>query len=74
MSCDLEKEIYLKTISTDQNIFKFYNPDFDNYVQLIDLILNDQDKNLTIDCETSLRTIKSGLDNKDEWALKCKFF
>lgn len=68
-----EKDVYLTTIKSNENALRFLNPDFANYLTLFDSLLDDKSSNLTTVCKTSLETLRQGLVNKDEWALKCKF-
>ena len=74
VNCEFEKRVYFDTILSNENAFKFFNPDFEKYLQVFDLILNGKDKNITKECENNLRTIKQSLIKKEEWAMKCKFF
>lgn len=72
VNCEFEKNVYLETILNNENAFKWFNPGWDQYLSLFDLILNDQNRSISFECENSLRTIKRGLDAREEWALKCK--
>ena len=65
-----EKEVYLRTIKTNENAFRFLNPDFDRYLSIFDHILKDSTRNISSECETSLRTLRQSLIDKEEWALK----
>lgn len=69
----IENELYLKTIKTDKELFKFYNPDFDDYLKLVDFIIESyQSKNISDSCEASLHRLKDGLNKKEKFALECK--
>lgn len=70
---EFEKNVYFQTIVNNENAFKWFNPGFDKYMSLLDLILNDNNQSVGLDCQKSLRSIKQGLAGKEEWALKCKF-
>ena len=64
-----EKEVYFNTIKTNENAFRFLNPDFYSYLSIFDYILKDSTRNISSECETSLRTLRQSLIDKDEWAM-----
>lgn len=72
VNCDkFEKRVYFDTIKSNQNAFNFYNPDFDKYLNLINLIINEP-FNITSQCINDLKILKNSLIQKEEWALKGK--
>lgn len=69
----IENEVFLSTVRNNSELFKFYYPNFDNLIQLIDhLLLDHHLQTQKVDCRNSLTTLKVALQNKEEWALKCK--
>lgn len=72
VSCKrIENELFLRTVRNNSELFTFYYPNFESLVKLIDLLLLDQLKD--VDCANSLLKLKVALENKEEWALKCKY-
>lgn len=69
----IENEVFLKVIRNNSDAFKFYYPNYNNLLTLIDYVLFDESKNISGDCENSLLKLKTGLNDKAEWALKCGF-
>lgn len=69
-SIRVENDLYLKLIKENDDLFKFYNPNFDKFQSVLGHVLFN--KNLSIDCKSSLIKFQNGLKNKEEWALKCK--
>lgn len=66
----IENDLFLRTVRNNSELFKFYYPNYENLLKLIDHLLPDQAKN--VDCKNSLLKLKVALQNKEEWALKCK--
>ena len=72
VSGEFEKSVYFSSILNNENTFKWFNPGFDQYISLFDLILNDRNQSIGLECQKSLKIIRRDLIKKEEWALKCK--
>ena len=70
--CRVENDLYLQLVRSDDDLFEFYNPGADRFVQAVKHLIVDPSTNLTADCRRSLTRLKAGLSSREEWALKCE--
>jgi len=59
-----------QAITHSHPLHSFYFPYYNQTISLIDLVLNDPQRQTSPQCDTSLQHLRNGLDNFDEWALK----
>ena len=70
--CSEEDQIYLELIQKNENVLNFFNPELGRFKQLLNRVLQMEDRALDKECEDSLLSINHGLDRKEAWALKCR--
>ena len=66
----IENDVFLRTVQNNSQLFKFYYPNYESSIQLIDHLLLDPTRQ--VDCANSLLRLKAALQNKEDWALKCR--
>lgn len=71
--CNKENQVYLELIEKDENVLNFFNPELGQFKQLINRILQVEDRELDKECEDSLIAINDGLERREAWALKCRW-
>lgn len=68
-----DSSIYLDKINQSNQLQQFYFPYYNQTIDLIDLVLNDDQRQTGALCDNSLQQLRNGLVKLEEWALKCKF-
>lgn len=67
----LDNGVFQDNVHQSIQLRQFYFPYYNQTLDLIDTILNDQQRLTTLNCDQSLIKFRNGLVNFEEWALKC---
>ena len=62
---------YLEFIKSDQHFLHYYNPWFNQTVQLLEILSNSNQ--ISRQCKISLRRWTTALKDNEAWAIKCNF-
>ena len=63
--------IYLDQVSRNSQLREFYFPFYNQTLDLIDIVLNDEQRSTAETCSNSLIHLRNGLLDFEEWAVKC---
>lgn len=68
-----DTDTYLRQISQSSVLRQFYFPYHNQTINLIDLVLNDEQRSTGAICDNSLSRLRNGLIHFEDWAIKCMF-